>query len=97
MRRRLNQRDINRIIGRVINEQNEGMSDPCEGPMNRIQKAIGTRTLPPACMSSDMEDQCKRAVLGMLVNVMDPRKIMDAIMALKELIECRSRNSGEYY
>ena len=86
---RLTESDLKRIVRRVIREE-ESVVDPCEDKVNALSKLIGKNKMPTSCMASDMEDECKKELMGMITRMGDPM----VMAAAKALIACREKNSN---
>jgi hypothetical protein len=84
---RLNERDLARIVRRVIREEDENFVDPCQDKIDDLSKMLGGKVLPSSCMAADMERNCINDIIKMVTNVTP-----DLMSAIKDVMECREEN-----
>ena len=89
---RLTERDLSRIVRRVIKEQNEMLNDPCQEEIDELSKLIGGDKIPPSCLSSDMEDECIKEFFDMVGPFSYPGESIKFLRAITNLLECRKAN-----
>jgi len=81
---RLNERDLARIVRRVLREENEMFDEKMgDGPFDKCFKSVGI-PIPPACQAADGEDMCRAAISKM----MTPENLMKMGGKLGELLTC---------
>ena len=83
---RLNERDLARIVRRVLREENEVFDEEMgDGPFDECFKSAGI-TIPPVCKAADSKNMCLTAISKMITS--------ENIMKMAELLKCIA-NSGK--
>ena len=79
---RLNERDLARIVRRVIREG--------DGPFDKCFESVGI-PVPAGCQASDGEDMCRAAISKM----MTPENLMEMGDKLGELLTCINKGKSK--
>ena len=88
---RLNERDLARIVRRVVREQDEVFDEKMgKGPFDKCFESVGI-PVPPACKASDGEDMCRAAISKM----MTPENLMKMGGKLGELLTCINKGPSK--
>ena len=81
---RLNERDLTRIVRRVLREQDEMFDEEMgDGPFDECFESVGI-PIPPVCQAADSQDICRAAISKM----MTPENLMKMGGKLGELLTC---------
>jgi hypothetical protein len=89
---RLNERDLARIVRRVIREQKGNLVDPCQDKTAALSKMLGGKVLPSSCMGADMERNCINDIIKMVTNVTP-----NLMLAIKDVMECTEETKMRGY
>lgn len=92
---RLTERDLSRIVRRVVNEESEMFDDPCQNEIDNLSKLIGGK-LPSACNGAKMNKECIIKIFDMAGPSSYPSENMELLTAIKNLGECKLDNSDYY-
>lgn len=89
MKRRLTERDVTRIVGKVLNEQTTPQAQTQQtAQVSAVQKCVATiKSKPQSCLNNDAGNCIKD--LGRMVTNSDPKLVLpfaDAVRCLTPLI-----------
>ena len=87
---RLTERDLTRIVKRVLKEE-ENIVDPCETQVAELKKF--NITPPPVCMTADGQDECFKQLTKMAADVTTLENILKIPSSIKNYIDCKNKNS----